>query len=211
MPASTAPGAFGFDWQDSFAQARNLGLDRARGDWVLVIDPDERLLDEGRAQIRHTLEGPIPPAVDGYHTLIAEHTLDGRELSQAWSSSRLFRAAPDLRYVGRIHEEVRFLPDPPRTWTERLSGGPHIVSFGSDPTLKDERHKRARDLRLLGLRLEDNPNDAVALCYLALMARADGRMDDATRYAKAALECGPRTLHEDRRAQLAMIANVPLD
>jgi hypothetical protein len=43
---SFAAFAFDFEWQDSFAKARNLTLERARGGWILVIDPDEKLLME---------------------------------------------------------------------------------------------------------------------------------------------------------------------
>ena len=34
-------------WPDDFAIARNACLDRATGDWVLVLDPDERILPAG--------------------------------------------------------------------------------------------------------------------------------------------------------------------
>lgn len=198
-----------FHWQDSFADARNHGLDRARGDWVLVIDPDECLLPEGGRRILTTLKAGVDPYIDAFSTLIVEEDMHGNVLSQAWSSSRLFRGAPDLRYMGRIHEEVRYLPDPPRTYSERLEGGPHIVSFGSDPDLIGARKKRQRDRRLLRMRLQDNREDAVALCYLALMARGDGNPRRAAVYATAALNCGPRTLHDDRRAELEQLCTVP--
>jgi glycosyltransferase involved in cell wall biosynthesis len=196
---------FPFDWQDSFAAARNLSIDRARGDWILVIDPDERLLPEGRvaldAFLRHVDQ--VALLVDGFHTLIVETDLTGNELSPPErSSSRLFRNSPDLRYFGRVHEEIRYVPDPPRTVCAMLEGGPHIQHLGMDPSIWQQRAKAERDTRLLRIRLEDNPNDAVAYCYLALMARRAGRVDDAVELARRALDCGPRTLHDDRRAQL---------
>jgi len=196
---------FTFDWQDSFAKARNMTLERARGDWILVIDPDERLLAEGQRAITAFLEhlDDIALLVDGFHTLIVETDLDGNQLSPPErSSSRLFRNSPDLRYFGRVHEEIRYVPDPPRTVCAMLDGGPHIQHLGMERSVRARRHKRERDLRLLELRLEDNPEDAVAMCYLALYARADGNMDEAHRWARRALDCGPRTLHDDRRLQL---------
>jgi len=33
-------------WQDDFARPRNIGLDRARCNWVLILDPDEILLPQ---------------------------------------------------------------------------------------------------------------------------------------------------------------------
>jgi len=196
---------FSFDWQESFAEARNLTIDRARGDWILVIDPDERLLPEGKRAITEFLEhlDDVALHVDGFYTLIVETDLEGNELAPPErSSSRLFRNAPDLRYMGRVHEEIRYLPDPPKTMCAMLEGGPHIQHYGLDPSIWSARAKRMRDLRLLQLRLCDNPKDAVAWCYLALMMRREGRPRIAARFAERALHCGPRTLHDDRRAQL---------
>jgi glycosyltransferase involved in cell wall biosynthesis len=202
---------FVFDWADSFAAARNLTIDRARGDWVLVLDPDERLLPEGRRVLREFLAhlDEVALAIDGFHTLIVETDLEGNELGPPErSSSRLFRNSPDLRYMGRVHEEIRYLPNPPNTVCAMLEGGPHIQHYGLDPSVWAAREKARRDTRLLLMRLEDNPNDAVALCYLALMARKDGQLAEAIVLAKQALKCGPRTLHEDRRAQLEALVTL---
>src|SRR5215471_5672596 len=197
---------FVFDWHDSFAEPLNLAIDRARTDWILRLDCDERLLPAGRFAIRDVLADDVPLSVDGYYTLMVETDLDDNDLSPPEvSSARLFRNSPDLRYLGRIHEEVRYLPDPPRTNCEMLPGPalPHIQHFGADPALRDG--KAERDRRLLHLRLRDNPNDAVAYCYLALMAEKEERPLLARTFARRALECGPRTLHDDRVAQLERV------
>src|SRR5215831_3815000 len=133
---------FPFEWSDSFAEARNLTLDRARGDWILVLDPDERLLTEGRRAIRDALAVTVPLEVDGFLTLIVETTLQDEELAPPEvSSSRLFRNSPDLRYMGRVHEEVRYVPDPPRTYCALLEHGPHILHYGLDPEIWQRKSK----------------------------------------------------------------------
>jgi hypothetical protein len=126
------------------------------------------------------------------------------------SSARLFRNSPDLRYLGRIHEEVRFLPDPPRTQCEMLPGWsePHIQHYGVDPDVWAERGKRARDRRLLHLRLAEDPHDAVAYYYLARMAQHEGRQHLARMFAKRALDCGPRTLADESVAEMQQLAGV---
>jgi len=205
MDIARAHGArvFTFDWHDSFASPLNLALDLARSEWLLRLDADERLVPAGRTAINEVLALGVPLHVDAFYTLMLETDLDGEPLGPPErSAARLFRNTPDLRYVGRIHEEIRYVPDPPQTYNAMLDGGPHIVHLGAAPEVLEQRGKRARDRHLLHLRLCDDPDDAVALCYLALMAHAEGRRRAAYALAKRALDCGPRTLHDDRVVQL---------
>ena len=181
----------GFDWHDSFAEARNQVLEHAHGDWTLALDADERLLPAGRQALLAVVGDRVARDVDGFRLLLLEGD------TQEWTAARLFRNEPDLRYVGRVHEEIRYLPDPPRTLSVKLPGGPHLLHLG--------RGHPERDRRLLHLRLRDKPDDAVALCYLALMAHQHGRPIMACLLAKRALECGPRTLHHERVAQLQQL------
>ena len=198
---------FWFDWRDSFALARNLVIERARSDWLLTLDCDEVLLPAGREVLSSLRLDDVPLQVDGFLMLMQETDLLDHELGPPErSSTRLFRNTPDLRYVGRIHEEVRYVPDPPRTWCGMFEGGPHIRHYGVDPTVWRVRDKARRDRRLLHLRLRDNPDDAVAYCYLALMADREGRHRAARTFARRALNCGPRTLHDDRVAQMQQLA-----
>ena len=190
---------FDFTWRDSFAEARNLTLERARGDWILVLDPDERLTPEGQHAVRWALASNSDLVVDGFTPLFAEVDADGAVTSQEWVTGRLFLNSPHVRYVGRIHEEPRYLPNPERTWFEHLPGEtPHIHHLGGTPDVRAGKAKDTRDLRLLRLRLEDDPNDAVALFYL-------WQMTGEVEYARRALACGPRTLHPERRAELEKI------
>ena len=39
-------------WQDDFARPRNIGIEKARGNWVLIMDPDEMLLQKDHNDLR---------------------------------------------------------------------------------------------------------------------------------------------------------------
>ncbi len=86
-------------WRDDFAQARNVGLDRATGDWTLYIDADERVTATG--DLREALAEPswiaarVPFRAASRLTPYLEH--------------RLFRNRPEIRFRGAIHETI--LPD----------------------------------------------------------------------------------------------------
>ena len=44
-------------WRDDFADARNVSLDEAGGQWILYIDADERVVEGSRAYLEARLNG----------------------------------------------------------------------------------------------------------------------------------------------------------
>jgi len=111
-------------WENDFAKARNLALEEVGTDWVLMLDADE-LLDPSAS---HYLAGLMDqPRVMGYLTTIRNYVLSSRD--RVWDQPsvpndakfegakkypayvehqnvRLFRRAPEVFFVGRVHETV---------------------------------------------------------------------------------------------------------
>lgn len=52
-------------WQ-GFGAQKNFAFERARGDWILIVDADERISPGLRDEIRELLGGDAPPAFDAY-------------------------------------------------------------------------------------------------------------------------------------------------
>ena len=99
-------------WNDSFAAARNVSLDMARSDWILVLDADESLDPSSHSILRAIAEGTHDgPAAGGSATVRTLGTLArlvdhmDEETQEGWVL-RLFRNAPDHRYVGAIHNRL---------------------------------------------------------------------------------------------------------
>jgi glycosyltransferase involved in cell wall biosynthesis/FMN phosphatase YigB (HAD superfamily) len=159
-------------WNDDFSAARNAALSYARGDWVLVLDADEEL----------------PPA---QHEALREHMRDasaiafripildvGHEDEGCHHVPRLFRNAPGLFYVGRIHEQVFSSVEVRRAeWgLENRIGKTQLLHHGYQKEVVRSRDKTARNLRLLQMAVDDYPEDANLVMNLGLETIRSGRL-----------------------------------
>lgn len=161
-----------FPWNDDFSAARNAALYHARGDWVLILDADEEL----------------PPA---QHEALRQHMRDatalafripildvGHDDEGCHHVPRLFRNAPGLFYVGRIHEQVFSSVEVRRAeWgLENRIGTAQLLHHGYQKEIVRSRDKTARNLRLLQMAVDDFPDDANLVMNLGLETIRSGRL-----------------------------------
>jgi tetratricopeptide (TPR) repeat protein len=160
-------------WTDDFAAARNVSLELATGDWILVIDADQRLrggVEAVRASIRdygHDQAVLFP--------VICNLTADGQPAS-SYRSGQLFRRSPQRRYVGRIHEHIA---DAGRSLTPVWVDGWWLDHLGFTPALRADRAKADRNFALLDRWVAESPDDADAWFYLGSEYQMVGRLAEA--------------------------------
>jgi glycosyltransferase involved in cell wall biosynthesis len=146
---------FEFAWQDDFSAARNAALDRATGDWILVLDADERLAWEGYDAFREPLR-----TTDKLGFLVTLVNLF-EDRSSAVLLLRLFRNVKEIRYSGLIHERID--PSLRRMATDvKRSVGMHparIFHSGYLEEIKAEKKKDSRDIHLLNEQIRLDPTD----------------------------------------------------
>lgn len=163
-------------WADDFAQARNQSLRRATGDWILVLDADERLAPESAARLRDVLASTTS---EGLRVLIRDHVspTSSRDVLVS-ASTRLFRNRPEYRYERRIHEQIETsivaagLGEPPR------QADLVVEHFGNLGQVVWCKGKRLRNLSLLEREVEE-VGDGFAHFNLGVEYIRHGRYEDA--------------------------------
>ncbi|HEY3829870.1 MAG TPA: glycosyltransferase [Solirubrobacteraceae bacterium] len=144
-------------WDGSFAQARNVGLDAATGDWLLVLDADEVLVREDVPLLRSLTARTWREA---FYLAEINHTGDleaGAAVTH--DTLRLFRNRPSYRYRGRLHEQ--FAHALPGYLPERLQvSGVRIEHYGYLGAVRDNRAKSERNIELLRLQQQEAPPSA---------------------------------------------------
>ena len=88
------------DWPGDFAPARNQALQWVSGDWVLVLDADERLRPEAVAPLRALMAQPNVLLIN-----LLRHER-GAVQSPYSNVSRLFRRHPAIRWSRAYHSMV---------------------------------------------------------------------------------------------------------
>lgn len=139
-----------FPWTDDFAAARNHSLRYATGDWILVLDCDERLDPSGRGRIR----GAVAAARQDAFLLRLRSATERGPTGEQWYALRLYRQRAGVRYQGRIHEQLRYPVALPGL---APVSGAAILHLGYQGALIETRDKHLRNQRLVELALADCP------------------------------------------------------
>lgn len=173
-------------WQDHFAQARNQVVERARGDWILSIDADERL-DAASLQVLQQLKH--------YHFLplqsYAISCLSVYERPQADvldAIPRLFPNHPHIRFFGAMHNLLLRTDRPALLPTVHL---PQIhIRHGGYRTVQ-LRQQRAERLPWLArtrkIGAEPNPYFLYHSAYSELYQQSEGNILQARTWLAAAI------------------------
>jgi tetratricopeptide (TPR) repeat protein len=202
-------------WESHFANARNAALKLMETEWVLVLDADEELDGEAKAQLPNLLR---PWNVGGYLVAIRNYipTVTGRGWDRVaepnrgkhprarqapayfvHENCRLFRRDPEIYFVGRVHELVE-----PRIQAlgRQLPMAPICIHHFGQLAHEEARNRKAAAYRdLLRLKVQDLPNDAMSWIQLGLQEY------ECSREPAEALRCFERALALEPKAATASL------
>jgi tetratricopeptide (TPR) repeat protein len=144
------------EWTGSFAEARNVALEAATGDWVIHLDADEVLVSEDVERVRALLGHVWREAFFLVHTSYTGEA--GDDLAFTMTSPRVMRNRPHYRFEGRMHEQIaQHLPLYASGRIEHSSV--RIEHYGYLSAVRDAKEKSQRNLELLqAQRAESGPS-----------------------------------------------------
>lgn len=166
---------FPYAWNDDFSAARNEAVRHARGEWILALDADEALTREARRKLRALLADERYAA---YLLNIRSPLKDARgqaAVINAWP--RLFRNRPEIRYQGRVHEQIS--PSIARMGGMVAATDLVIDHLGYHQDFTDQKAKQERNLALLRKQLAGHPDDPMVLFHLGEALGLGGQIEEA--------------------------------
>jgi tetratricopeptide (TPR) repeat protein len=157
-------------WENHFSKARNVGLDQARGRWILCIDADERVRPVERTDLRALLDDAKEIAF-----LVHLHQIAGYTATLDY---RLWRNDARIRFRNAMHEKVVYAVQEAAATDERPIGVCDLtldhVGYAGDQTRKHQRN-----LALLRAQLAVEPENIFDWRHLAHVLFALGQPEEA--------------------------------
>ena len=156
-----------FPWNHSFAEARNAALQYVTGDWVLVLDADERLVPEILPQIQQAIQNQQALVVN----LVRQEI--GASQSPYSLVSRLFRRHPAIYwsrpYHAMIDDSVALLLQQEPDWQILNLSDTAILHYGYAEDVISSRNKLTQARTAMEGFLAAHPNDAYVCSKLGAL------------------------------------------
>ena len=178
-------------WEDSFAEARNISLAQAGEPWILVLDADERVAAKDLPLIVAAASGN---GADGYHLIQRNYVFGNQILGWVPNTGdyeegsdypgyvdnpliRLFRNSPEIRFHGAVHEIV----DPKRLPSHfRFEQIPAVIHHYGKVRGEERVQAKQRFYLALGLKkIQEEPANAKAYFDLGIQYQELGRHAEA--------------------------------
>jgi glycosyltransferase involved in cell wall biosynthesis len=192
-----------FPWRNDFSAARNVSIDACRGDWIFVLDADERIAPEDLERIR----GLMAAGPSVCYRMITRNYTNTTNLSDfvfcspedpwargfaGWYPSGKVRFFPNgvgAQFTGVVHELVN-----PSLEAAGIEIRTSEIPVHHYPLIRPEAQLRQKQRMYLELGLEktrQSPEDAKAHAELAVQYVEMGDIHNAVRAYRAAVRLEP--------------------
>lgn len=135
---------FNHKWNDDFSEARNISLEKATKDWIIVLDGDEVLPKEEGKKLKNIINNT---SMEGLY-LRLENFVDNKSLGDA-VVLRVFRNNKNYRFRNKMHEQVIFSIEEHAGKDKIQATNLKILHYGYDPKIYNMVDKQKRNLKIL--------------------------------------------------------------
>jgi glycosyltransferase involved in cell wall biosynthesis len=157
---------FRTEWHDDFSRARNESLKHASGDWILILDPDERLELKDEQLLRKLVALPKNDNEARVYSFKQIHYYDEELISAVQYRDTFFENHKGIVYTRPIHEHI-IAGNPDFTLSRAHIKGVDILHYGNIKKVRDNKQKQQRNLKILEKGHRENPEDIYNIYYLA--------------------------------------------
>jgi tetratricopeptide (TPR) repeat protein len=188
-----------FVWNNDFSAARNEGLKYATGDWILVLDADERLANDVVPLMQQAMQEPNALVVN----LVRKEI--GAVQSPYSLVSRLFRKHDAIHFTRPYHaivdDSVTDLLKQESQWRIIELPKVAILHYGYQPGTIASRNKLEMAETAMAAFLKDHPQDPYACSKLGALYVQKGDFDRGIKLLEQGLQTiltpdsSPRTLY----------------
>lgn len=154
---------YNYEWNDNFAEARNFAISKASSDWVLLLDADEEVIEDGCEKILNFIN---KTSLDGCNFVVYNYT--GNDISSEYTvhnAFRLLRNNGKYKFKGEIHEQIVRKDNKGIVGLFAVSDIV-IKHYGYLNSVINEKKKRDRNIPIILKQLELEPENAFYLFNL---------------------------------------------
>lgn len=135
---------FSYKWNNDFSEARNISLEKATKDWIIVLDGDEVLPKEDGKKLKNIINNTSMEAL----YLRLENIVDNKSLGDA-VVLRVFKNNKLYKFRNKMHEQVIFSIEEHAGKDKIQATNLKILHYGYDPKIYNMEEKQKRNLKIL--------------------------------------------------------------
>ncbi len=160
-----------YEWKNDFSDARNETIRKSNGEWIFILDADERIVAKDPKYFQDLRNQLVPREkypYEGFLLNVINQRLDGSEMNSL-HSVRIFPKHDHINYMNRVHNQLGIHspnPNDPKELSLRIYHDVHLVHLGYDPIVYARRKKTERSLPLIEEMVKENPENYIYRFYL---------------------------------------------
>ncbi len=172
---------YDFEWCNDFSKARNFGIEKAKNDWILVLDADEYVEQVSLLELVNLQNGDY----DNVRCHIEVNNLnDDNKTIDISNVPRVFNRNY-FSYVYNIHEQVGVRPGVAEAFEYKLKF--RVSHTGYSRSTIDIKNKTERNKKLIYEYLEENSADPYMRGHLGVMYFREGNYREAIKHYELAV------------------------